>query len=163
MSNIATNEQLQQEIEQLKTKVAKYETIIKELAAPMIPSIVPNTMLVPLTGTFTVERFVHIQNTIVNSVVKADTDTVVIDLTGINYLDINDRGYQELSANIKNLTDALKLMGIETIFVGFSAKLVQELVLSNSGFQGFESYANFRLGLKSLLRKKGLEIKERDK
>ncbi|WP_097038462.1 hypothetical protein [Terribacillus aidingensis] len=100
MSKIATKEQLQQEIEQLKTKVAKYETIIKELAAPMIPSIVPNTMLVPLTGTFTVERFVAIQNTIVNSVVKADTDTVVIDLTGINYLDINDRGYQELSANI---------------------------------------------------------------
>ncbi|MFP7253805.1 hypothetical protein CHH91_02715 [Virgibacillus sp. 7505] len=160
MRDIASKEELQQENEQLKKKLAEYEAMIKELSAPMIPSIVPNTMLVPLTGTFSVERFTHIQDKIVSSVVDGDADTVIIDLTGINYLDIDTIGYRELSANIKNLTEALKLMGVETIFVGFSAKLVQKLVLSNSGFQGFESYSTFRAGLKSLLKRKGMEIRK---
>lgn len=163
MRNIASKEELLQENEQLKRKLAEYEGMIKELSAPMIPSIVPNTMLVPLTGTFSVERFAHIQDKIVNSVAEADTDTVIIDLTGINYLDIDEIGYLELSDNIKNLTDALKLMGVETIFVGFSAKLVQKLVLSNSGFQGFKSYATFRSALKALLKEKGMEIQQIEK
>ncbi|WP_093880885.1 STAS domain-containing protein [Terribacillus saccharophilus] len=163
MRNIASIEELHQENEQLKKKLAEYEGMIKELSAPMIPSIVPNTILVPLTGTFSVERFTHIQDKIVGSVVDADADTVIIDLTGINYLDIDTVGYRELSANIKNLTEALKLMGVETIFVGFSAKLVQKLVLSNSGFQGFKSYSTFRSGLKSLLKQKGMEIREIEK
>ncbi|PAD34754.1 MULTISPECIES: STAS domain-containing protein [Terribacillus] len=163
MRDIASIEELHLENERLKKKLAEYEGMIKELSAPMIPSIVPNTILVPLTGTFSVERFTHIQEKIVGSVVDVDADTVIIDLTGINYLDIDTIGYGELSANIKNLTEALKLMGVETIFVGFSAKLVQKLVLSNSGFQGFKSYSTFRSALKSLLKQKGMEIREIEK
>ena len=51
----------EKEIQQLKEKIAFYEQFFHEMSAPIIPSIVENTILVPVAGYLTqivLNRFV---------------------------------------------------------------------------------------------------------
>lgn len=148
------------EVEELQQKIKMYEKMIEDLSAPIIPSIVPDTILVPLTGTLTVERFGLIQDKIVQGLVEQGIDTVVIDFTAIGTLAVEENmGYGPLSEKIHELVNVLKLMGTEAIFVGFSPAFAQHLILSNSnGFGDIHTFATFRAGLKYLLDQKGMEI-----
>lgn len=149
-----------QEVHELKEKIIAYEKIIEDLSAPIIPSIVPETILVPLTGALSVGRFMHIQNKIVDRISEHIVHTAVIDFTDISTLAIEENmGYELLSEKINELVSVLQLMGTETVFVGFSPEFAQNLILSNvSKFNTIRAFTNFREGLRYLLDKKGLEI-----
>ncbi|WP_301109785.1 STAS domain-containing protein [Sporosarcina sp.] len=148
------------EMKALKEKIKLYEKLIEDLSAPIIPSIVPETFLVPLTGALSVERFMHIQDKIVQKIGDNIVNTVVIDFTDISTLAIEENmGYELLSEKIDELISVLKLMGTETIFVGFSPDFAQNLILSNvSGFSKIKAFTTFRMGLQYLLAQKGMEI-----
>ena len=152
-----------QEISDLREKNREYENLIHDLSTPIIPSIVPNTILVPLMGSLNSERFIHIQEKIVKSIVKEKADTVLIDFTAISSHEIEDStNYQILIDQIKGLVGALRLMGAETLFVGFSSQLVKKLVSSNAtGFSDINAHATFRTGLQYVLDKKGMEIRKK--
>ena len=149
-----------QEIKELKEQIIAYEKLIEDLSAPVIPSIVPETILVPLTGALSVGRFVHIQSKIVDRISSTIITTVVIDFTDISTLAVEENmGYELLSEKINELVSVLKLMGTETVFVGFSPHFAQNLILSNvSKFAQFKAFTNFREGLRYLLDQKGMEI-----
>ena len=148
------------EIKELKEQIIAYEKIIEDLSAPIIPSIVPETILVPLTGVLSVGRFMHIQNKIVQRISANIVHTAVIDFTDISTLAIEENmGYELLSEKINELVSVLQLMGTETVFVGFSPVFAQNLILSNvSDFNRIRAFTNFREGLRYLLDKKGMEI-----
>lgn len=149
-----------QELNELKEQIIAYEKIIEDLSAPIIPSIVPETILVPLTGALSVGRFMHIQDKIVQKISANITHTVVIDFTDIGTLAVEENmGYELLSEKINELVSVLQLMGTETVFVGFSPEFAQNLILSNvSNFNRIRAFTNFREGLRYLLDKKGMEI-----
>ena len=151
-----------EEIKELKEKIKSYEKLIEELSAPIIPSIVPNTILVPLTGTLSVERFMHIQEKVVKRIADNIVHTVVIDFTDISIFEVEEKmGSELLSAQINELVSVLKLMGTETIFVGFSPDFAQHLILSNlTEFSKIRAFKTFNLGLQYLLAQKDLEIVE---
>ncbi|WP_153722835.1 STAS domain-containing protein [Sporosarcina cascadiensis] len=148
------------EINELKDKIKLYEKLIEDLSAPIIPSIVPETILVPLTGALSVERFMHVQDKIVKTIGDNIVNTVVIDFTDISTLAIEENmGYELLSEKIDELINVLRLMGTETIFVGFSPAFAQNLILSNvSGFGKIQAFTTFRMSLQYLLAQKGMEI-----
>lgn len=149
-----------QEIKELKEQLIAYEKLVEDLSAPVIPSIVPETILVPLTGALSVGRFMHIQNKIVERISSTIITTVVIDFTDISTLAVEENmGYELLSEKINELISVLKLMGTETVFVGFSPDFAQNLILSNvSNFARIKAFTNFREGLRYLLDQKGMEI-----
>ncbi|WP_196796879.1 STAS domain-containing protein [Sporosarcina sp. P33] len=151
---------LAEEVKELKEKIIVYEQLIEELSAPIIPSIVPDTILVPITGALSVGRFMHIQNKLVQRIADNTVYTVIFDFTDISALAVEENmGYELLSEKINELVSVLKLMGTETLFVGFSPAFAQNLVLSNVGkFDQFRAFTNFREGLQYLLEQKGLEI-----
>lgn len=148
------------EIKELKEQIIAYEKIVEDLAAPIIPSIVPETILVPLTGALSVGRFIHIQNKIVERISSTIVNTAIIDFTDVSTLAVEENmGYELLSEQINELISVLKLMGTETIFVGFSPDFAQNLILSNvSKFTQIKAFTNFREGLRYLLDQKGMEI-----
>ncbi|GKV66189.1 MULTISPECIES: STAS domain-containing protein [unclassified Sporosarcina] len=148
------------EIKELKDQIKLYEKLIEDLSAPIIPSIVPETILVPLTGALSVERFMHVQDKIVKKIGDNIVNTVVIDFTDISTLAIEENmGYELLSEKIDELINVLRLMGTETIFVGFSPAFAQNLILSNvSGFGKIQAFTTFRMSLQYLLAQKGMEI-----
>ncbi|PIC64882.1 histidine kinase [Sporosarcina sp. P13] len=152
-----------EEIIALKEKIIVYEKLIEELSAPIIPSIVPDTILVPLTGVLSVQRFMLIQEKIVRRIPSNDILTVIIDFTDISTLEVEENmGYDNLSEKINELVSVLKLMGTETIFVGFSPAFAQHLILSKvDNFNQIRAFTNFRAGLQYLLDQKGMEIVEK--
>lgn len=147
-------------VEELQRKIEMYEKMIEDLSAPIIPSIVPDTILVPLTGTLTVERFILIQDRIVQGIAEQGIEAVVIDFTAISTLAVEENmGYGPLSDKIHELVNVLKLMGTEALFVGFSPAFAQHLILSKTnGFGDIHTFATFRAGLEYLLDQKGMEI-----
>ncbi|GAA0309308.1 rsbT co-antagonist protein RsbR [Gracilibacillus halotolerans] len=157
-----TLEEVVKENEALKNQINAYEKMIDELSAPIIPSILPETILVPLTGTITERRIFHIQDEITKRVAVDRANTVLIDFTGISKFEVEDGlGYQYLGERLNALVSTLSLMGVNTIFVGFTPQFAQKLILTNApAFRETKSFATFRRGLQYLLTKKNLKLVE---
>lgn len=156
-----TIESLKTEIALLNQKLEGYEKYIKELSAPIIPSIVPHTILVPLTGGMTEERFEYVLETIVRHLENGEVENVLIDLTGTNIHEVDASDYQLIAAKMKDLVGAVKLMGARTIFVGFSPLFAREMVLSGVLKEiQIQSFANFRSALQHIVQAKGYKINQ---
>ena len=131
-----------------------YENVIEQMAAPIIPSIVPKTILVPIAGMIFRDRFDAIRTKVLE---YADThkltETVIFDFTGVGVEDVAVFDYNELANEVYQLNAAVKLMGLRSIYVGFNPRFVQEIV--NAGIQiELEAYVNFRTALKQMLNEK---------
>lgn len=139
------------EIRQLKAKIASYEKIILETAAPIIPSIVENTILVPISGHTSQDRFNLIRTRVVEYVEEhRGTFCAVFDFTGVDLKDIEEFDFTILTNEIDQLNNMLKLMGIRPIFVGFNPRIVREIVHAGIHME-IETYINFKTSLKTLL------------
>ncbi|MDZ5711031.1 STAS domain-containing protein [Jeotgalibacillus haloalkalitolerans] len=157
-----TIESLKHEINLLNQKLERYEKYIKELSAPIIPSIVPHTILVPLTGRMTEERLTHIMETILYHLQYGDVENVLIDLSGTTINDVDKSDYQLMAAKMRELIGAIKLMGARTIFVGFSPMFAREIVLSGVITDGrIQSFSTFRSALQHIMKDKGFEMNQR--
>jgi rsbT co-antagonist protein RsbR len=143
------------EIQQLKAKIASYEKILLETTAPIIPSIVENTILVPISGHTSQDRFNLIRAHILDYVGHhRSTVCAVFDFTGVGLDDVEEYDFNLLTLEINQLNNTLKLMGVRPIFVGFNPRIVREVV--NAGFHlEIETYVNFRTSLAILLNEKG--------
>lgn len=128
-----------------------YETVIKNMSAPIIPSIVPKTILVPIAGLIFRDRFEAIRTKVMAYADKhKKTETVIFDFTGVGVEDVAAFDYNELATEVYQLNAALKLMGLRPIYVGFNPRFVQEIV--NAGIQiDIEAHINFRFALKQML------------
>ncbi|MBB5180936.1 rsbT co-antagonist protein RsbR [Planomicrobium koreense] len=139
------------EIQELKELVAHYEKVIHNMSAPIIPSIVPNTILVPIAGFIFRDRFETIRSKVLEYAEKhRETERVIFDFTGVRMEDVETFDYNELATELSQLNSALKLMGLRPIYVGFNPRFVREIV--HAGIQvELEVYTTFRAALKNLL------------
>jgi rsbT co-antagonist protein RsbR len=152
-------EHLVAENKRLTAKLHEYELLIEELSVPIIPSIIPNTILVPLNGLLTPQRFKMIHEKILQHVHQLHADAVLIDFTGISLEEAGKIGLKEVSAQTNVLKNSLELMGVECLFVGFSPQFAQGLVQEGVDLKGFITHSTFRKGLQYLMAKKGIELK----
>lgn len=139
------------EIQELKELVAHYEKVIHNMSAPIIPSIVPNTILVPIAGFIFRDRFETIRTKVLEyAEIHRDTERVIFDFTGVRMEDVETFDYNELASELSQLNSALKLMGLRPIYVGFNPRFVREIV--HAGIRvDLEVYTTFRAALKNLL------------
>lgn len=139
------------EIQELKELVAHYEKVIHNMSAPIIPSIVPNTILVPIAGFVFRDRFETIRSKVLEYAEKhRETERVIFDFTGVLMEDVETFDYNELATELTQLNSALKLMGLRPIYVGFNPRFVREIV--HAGIQvELEVYTTFRAALKNLM------------
>jgi len=139
------------EIRQLKAKIASYERVLLETAAPIIPSIVENTILVPISGHTSQDRFNLIRTRVLDYVGDhRGTVCAVFDFTGLDLNDVEVFDFNILTFEITQLNNTLKLMGVRPIFVGFNPRIVKEIVHAGIHME-IESFANFKASLKTLL------------
>lgn len=145
---------LEKEISELKELVKYYEMIIKNMSAPIIPSIVPKTILMPIAGLISSDRFELIRSkALLHAGEHRETECVIFDFTGVQSEDIQTFDYNELASELTALNSALKLMGLRPIYVGFNPRFVREIV--HAGIQvELEVYQTFRAALKELLDEK---------
>jgi len=149
-------EALKEENRKLQKENEHLHKMVRELSTPIIPSIIPETILVPLVGALSRQRIVTLREKILFAIHDQQAENVIIDFTGITRLDISEIGYGEIGSLIEDLTSALKLVGAETLYVGFSTELAKELIQSNVNFSSLKTFASFRMGLQHLMDQKGL-------
>jgi len=148
---------LTQENQLLQNKISQLESMVQDLSAPIISSIIPDTILVPLLGKLTDYRFNHIQTKILEGCQSQQVEHAIIDFTGISYDALDENDFQLLSRQIDNLTQALQLMGTEALYVGFSPVLIQQIVeFDQASFKKVQAFSTFRAALQHLMGKKGL-------
>jgi anti-anti-sigma regulatory factor len=152
-------QRLKQEIKGLQEQLAQSEQIIMDISAPIIPSIIPETILIPVTGRLNPERFERIISKILDVSYGEDISTIIIDFSAISENEIGE--IDIFGTYIHNMVKAIGLMGIETLFVGFTPALTQ--VMINSGVRelhGIKSFLTFRTALQYLMREKDLEFQK---
>jgi rsbT co-antagonist protein RsbR len=146
------------EIRQLKAKIASYEKILLETAAPIIPSFVENTILIPISGHTSQDRFNFIRTRVLDYVGDhRGTECAVFDFTGVDFNDVEQFDFTILTLEIDQLNNTLKLMGVRPIFVGFNPRLVREIVDAGIHME-IEAYVNFRTSLQILQTENGKSL-----
>ncbi|GLB59948.1 STAS domain-containing protein [Cytobacillus sp. NCCP-133] len=138
-------------IKTLERRVEEYEAAIADMTAPIIPSIVPKTILVPITGLLMAERFEKITVKILNYIKDHDVEFAIIDFTDITIDRIERMCLVELGQQIKNLTESINLMGVKPYFVGMTPQLIKEIVLSGIELNA-ETHATFQAALMHLMK-----------
>lgn len=151
--------QLKQEVKELKEQLVQSEQLIMEISAPIIPSIIPETILIPITGRLSPERFERIITKILGVSYGEDINTIIVDFSAISEKEIGE--IDIFGTYIDNMAKAIGLMGIETLFVGFTPSLTQ--IMINSGvreLQGIKTFLTFRTALQYLMREKDMEFQK---
>ncbi|WP_221568123.1 STAS domain-containing protein [Alkalihalobacillus sp. TS-13] len=153
-------------VQNFETKVTDFEKTMKkdkqliaDLSVPIIPSIVPNTILVPIVGLLTNERFEILRQKLLNNIPEQNAESIVCDFTGAVIPENGEFHMGDLAHQIEQITKALSLMGVEIIYVGFSSRLVQEIVRSGVTIDA-ETFSTFRTGLKYLANQKKWQLDE---
>lgn len=150
-------QQMQSRIEELNQKVEELEEQIQNMSIPIIPSILPNTILVPFVGDLYPERFNNASPQILTHVSEHVTDIAILDFTAISLqqavsLDI-------LGEHINSLARSLNLMGTEVVIVGLGPQLTRALVTSGMDIiQNINCFLDFKTALQYLMKQKGLKF-----
>ncbi len=140
-------------IDEFEQMMKKDKKLIADLSVPIIPSIVPNTILVPIVGMLTNERFDITRDKLLHNITTQDAESIVCDFTGAILPDNGHFQMDDLAHQIEQLTKSVSLMGVEIIYVGFSSRLVQEIVRAGVKIEA-ETFSTFRTGLRYLANKK---------
>lgn len=149
-------------IEELESRVKAYEEMISDMAAPIIPSIIPQTILVPITGVLLGERFEKIRIKILRYIHKDEVNTAIIDFTDITVDRLENISLTELSHQIEQLTESIKLMGVQPCYVGLTPEMTKEIVLSGIKIKA-NIYSTFQSALKQLMKDKNIVMTIKDK
>lgn len=155
--NTTESDNMQETINRLTKRVKDLEDLVVQAAVPIIPSIIPHTILIPVFGELSPERFHMIIPKILDYANNVETDTAIIDFTAISTKDIDDMAV--LGEDIESLKASLNLMGIEVLFAGFSPQFSQDLVKSGLNLvKEIKAFSTFRTALQYLMKKKNMAL-----
>lgn len=157
--NKTEKEFLLKQISDLTDRVTELESITHKISVPMIPSIIPDTLLVPLTFGISVAHFDQVIQSILNYVNNTEVDSIVLDFSGFILKNCDD--LELLGENIGSLISSLKLMGIRVLVVGLTPAFVKDLVSCQLPFtNSLNTFSTFKSALEYLMKKKGLVLVE---
>ncbi len=149
----------EQEVLELKEQLEYYKSIVYNMSSPIIPSIVPKTIMVPVAGYIYRERFNNIETQVLSYIAEhREVENVIFDYTGVSTDDVSNFDFNELAIAISSLNSSLKLMGMRPIYVGFNPKLIQEIVRAGVHVE-IETYQSFRSALQGLLNEDNGKLK----
>lgn len=146
------------EIEKYKKRIADLEETIKRSSVPIISSVVDNTILVPIVGYTGPERFELIRNIVLEYLDKHKVvNCVVFDFTAADLHEKEQHDYDSLALELQMLNNTLKLMDVRPISVGFNPLIVRRIIAAGVHME-FESYINFRMALRVILKEKNTTL-----
>ncbi|MFB1081539.1 STAS domain-containing protein [Jeotgalibacillus sp. JSM ZJ347] len=115
---------------------------ILELSAPIVP-IQPGVVVLPLVGTIDSARAEHLMTRTIPSISEMDLDCVIIDFSGIVTID------NEVAGHVFDITNVLKLLGIEVNVSGLRPELAQHIVLNGIHFKDIQTFSNVQQAIEN--------------
>jgi rsbT co-antagonist protein RsbR len=101
--------------------VARHQAAIRELSTPVI-RVYSRVLLLPLVGTVDSHRAHQIMETLLTRVVDEQARVVIVDIAGVPVVDTR------VADHLLKTTEAVRLVGAETIITGISAQVARTIV-----------------------------------
>jgi rsbT co-antagonist protein RsbR len=101
--------------------VARHQAAIRELSTPVI-RVQQRILLLPLVGTVDSHRAEQIMETLLLRVVEEQARAVIVDIAGVPLVDTM------VADHLLKTTEAVRLLGAETILTGISAQIARTIV-----------------------------------
>jgi rsbT co-antagonist protein RsbR len=101
--------------------VARHQAAIRELSTPVI-RVYNGVLLLPLVGTVDSHRAHQIMETLLVRVVEEQARVVIVDIAGVAVVDT------KVADHLIKTTEAVRLVGAETIITGISAQVARTIV-----------------------------------
>lgn len=101
--------------------VARHQAAIRELSTPVI-RVQQRILLLPLVGTVDSHRAEQIMETLLMRVVEEQARAVIVDIAGVPLVDTM------VADHLLKTTEAVRLLGAETILTGISAQIARTIV-----------------------------------
>ncbi|MRX74177.1 STAS domain-containing protein [Bacillus lacus] len=128
--------------------------LIEEMSVPIIETSIDTALLVPLSGTLTEQRLYTMREKVLSESSARSAETIIFDFTGIH-----TSLEENMSHSLNAIVSALKLMGVETIFVGLRPSLAQQIVLGEMDFK-VKTFQSFKKCILHIWREKGYTLKK---
>jgi rsbT co-antagonist protein RsbR len=127
------NEQVREEIDEHRRLLA----LIQELEAPIMP-IRSGVLVLPLVGHLDERRLQQIEERLLQRVVAARSDRVLIDITGVPLVDLG------VANELLRLSQALRLLGAEVVLTGLRPTIAQTLSELDTDLHFIKTYATIQ-------------------
>jgi rsbT co-antagonist protein RsbR len=139
--------------------VTEFEETLEEnrrqlqiLDMPVIPLSVDTAVLVPVMGKLTEERLELLGEKILTHSVQQGNQFVIFDFTGVS-----DELDASIAFHLQQVINALKLMGVQSIYVGISPEMAKSIVL-NGLLVDVPTFNTFVHGIRYVWRETGFEL-----
>ncbi|WP_425335372.1 STAS domain-containing protein [Salipaludibacillus daqingensis] len=128
------------------------QKLINELSTPVLPSMLSNTLFVPLIGSFNEKRIDHLTSKLLQEVLRSDADYIVFDMSGVTIME-NETVAQQLD----KVVESVYLMGPDVFFAGFTKELVKEFVKLDNKYKQ-NTFPHYRQAMNHIMKMEGYEI-----
>ncbi|WP_059172576.1 STAS domain-containing protein [Bacillus sp. FJAT-27445] len=148
---------LREENKVLAERVIELKKLIRSVSIPIIPSVIPGVVLIPISGEVSATRFDLIIPELLEHAGKEEIDTVILDFTAINLNGLDDLNI--LGHYLITISSSLRLVGSQVIVVGINPQFAQELAKSQFQFiKELNTFSTFKSALQFLMKEKGLSL-----
>ncbi|TRM11368.1 STAS domain-containing protein [Lentibacillus cibarius] len=131
--------------------VSLQRVALQELSAPLIP-VIDNITVMPLVGTIDTERAKLIMESLLDGVIKHNSEVVLIDITGVPVVDTM------VAHHIIQAAEAVRLIGATCILVGIRPEIAQTIVNLGIDLGKFHTKSSLRKGFITALEITGRRI-----
>lgn len=134
--------------------VARHQAAIRELSTPVI-RVHRRILLLPLVGTVDSHRAAQIMETLLMRVVEEQARAVIVDIAGVPTVDTM------VADHLLKTTEAVRLLGAETILTGISAQIARTVVQLGVDISSMHTRSRLEDGIELALGLLGRTITEK--
>jgi rsbT co-antagonist protein RsbR len=116
---------------------------IREMSVPVIP-VSDTTMVIPLIGTLDSERLAQLCEQALQSIERARTRYLVLDITGVVIVD------SQVAQGIIMVVQSARLLGTEVILVGIRPEVAQAVVQLGLNLEGMRAFSTLHAALNGI-------------
>jgi rsbT co-antagonist protein RsbR len=142
---------LQRTVENQQQQETSLRRVIEELSTPIIP-VYSDVLVLPIVGSLDSRRSQQITEQLLITIAERQTETVIVDITGVPVLDTIVANHLIMSAR------AVRLLGAQVLLVGISAEVAQTIVQLGVALEDVTTLADLQSGIEYALRQQGLGI-----
>jgi len=140
--------------EQLRKTIEKLKAAQEELMTPVV-QVWENILALPIIGVVDSYRAQKIMETLLNRIVKTQSEMVIIDITGVASMDT------EVANHLVKTVKAANLLGCTCVITGVRPEVAQTMIHLGINFGELVTKRDMQEGLKDCLERMGYEIRKR--
>lgn len=141
------SKELNQEQEHSRLQQELIETqqmMLRELSTPIIP-LTDSTLVMPLVGRIDNNRAQQVMESLLEGVVQHAAEVVILDITGVPYIDA------DIADILMRIARAVGLLGARMMLTGIRAEVAQTLVAFDLELHAIETQATLQSGIRHAL------------